>query len=113
MKVKLGEIGTASFLAENRMDTESTGSAVFNVSPDVAGAYFNKIACFCFTEQTLRRRAGRAAGDLLRRSGDRQRSRLASNIDTITLSYTFFPATPVAPRSRCRGDGRRTLRSPL
>jgi cytochrome c oxidase assembly protein subunit 11 len=98
VRVKLGEIGTASFLAENRMDAASTGSAVFNVSPDAAGAYFNKIACFCFTEQTI------AAG---------KRTEMPvtffvdpamvddidmSNIDTITLSYTFYPAAAPAPK---------------
>jgi cytochrome c oxidase assembly protein subunit 11 len=92
VKVKLGEIGTASFLAENRMDEPSTGSAVFNVSPDAAGAYFNKIACFCFTEQTIA--AGKRAEMPVTFFVDPAMvdDIDMSNIDTITLSYTFYPA---------------------
>jgi cytochrome c oxidase assembly protein subunit 11 len=94
IRIKLGEVGTVAFRAENLMQTVSTGSAVFNVSPDVAGAWFNKIACFCFTDQTL---APHQAAELpvtffvdpaMLADVD------MSNIDTITLSYTFYPAAP-------------------
>jgi cytochrome c oxidase assembly protein subunit 11 len=98
VKVKLGEIGTATFLAENRMDSASTGSAVFNVSPDAAGAYFNKIACFCFTEQTIA--AGKRAEMPVTFFVDPAMVDDVdmSNIDTITLSYTFYPAAAPAPK---------------
>jgi cytochrome c oxidase assembly protein subunit 11 len=98
IRLKLGEIGTVKFRAENLMDTAATGSAVFNVSPDVAGAWFNKIACFCFTEQTLE---AHQAEDLPvtffvdpGMLGDVD----MSNIDTITLSYTFYPAATPQPK---------------
>jgi cytochrome c oxidase assembly protein subunit 11 len=98
VRVKLGEIGTASFLAENRMDAPSTGSAVFNVSPDAAGAYFNKISCFCFTEQTIA--AGKRAEMPVTFFVDPAMVDDVdmSNIDTITLSYTFYPAATPAPK---------------
>lgn len=98
VRVKLGEIGTASFLAENRMDAPSTGSAVFNVSPDAAGAYFNKISCFCFTEQTIA--AGKRAEMPVTFFVDPAMVDDVdmSNIDTITLSYTFYPAATSAPK---------------
>jgi cytochrome c oxidase assembly protein subunit 11 len=79
------------FTATNLSSAPSTGRAIFNVSPDVAGAYFRKIDCFCFTEQTL------AAGETAQMPvtyfidpailDDPD----AKKIDEITLSYTFFP----------------------
>lgn len=91
MKVKLGEQAMAYYRAANTTDRELTGSAVFNVTPVSAGIYFNKIQCFCFTEQTLQ--PGESADmpvvffvdPAIADDPD------ASGIDTITLSYTFYP----------------------
>jgi cytochrome c oxidase assembly protein subunit 11 len=94
VRVKLGEVATVKFAAENRLDQTVTGSAVFNVSPDDVGGYFNKIACFCFTQQTLK--AGEQEELPVTFFVDPSMvndSELATT-DTITLSYTFYPATP-------------------
>ncbi len=97
--LKVGEMGEATFLAENRGTTTTTGTAVFNVSPLSAGGYFNKIACFCFTEQTLQ------PGESIEMpvtffvdpaiAGDSD----LDSVHTITLSYTFYPAEPDAVAS--------------
>ena len=89
--VRLGEQTMAFFTATNRSSQPVTGTATFNVAPAQAGAYFNKIQCFCFTEQTLQ------PGETVRMPViyfvD---PKLASDPDTadvedITLSYTFYP----------------------
>jgi cytochrome c oxidase assembly protein subunit 11 len=49
----IGNVDTVNFVATNNSDKPLTGHALFNVSPERAGVYFNKIECFCFTEQTL------------------------------------------------------------
>ena len=49
----IGKVDTVNYVATNNSDKPITGMAVFNVSPEKAGVYFNKIECFCFTEQTL------------------------------------------------------------
>jgi cytochrome c oxidase assembly protein subunit 11 len=106
VKVKLGEIGEVAYLAENRTRSGATGSAVFNVAPGEAGGYFNKIACFCFTEQTL------AAGERVEMpvtffvdpaiADDPD----LAGVNTITLSYTFYPAaTPAKPLAAVAVDG--------
>jgi cytochrome c oxidase assembly protein subunit 11 len=96
VRIKLGEVGTVTFRAENLMDTASTGSAVFNVSPDVAGAWFNKLACFCFTEQTLQPHQPTELPVTFFVDPGMLDDLDMSNIDTITLSYTFYPATQPA-----------------
>ncbi|WP_295556413.1 cytochrome c oxidase assembly protein [uncultured Hyphomicrobium sp.] len=91
LEVKLGENALAFYKAHNTSNETVKGSASFNVSPDNAGAYFSKIECFCFTEQTL------AAGESVdmpvsffvdpKMLDDRD----ARVIKEITLSYTFYP----------------------
>ena len=53
MTIRLGETGLAFYEAHNPTDRVVAGQASYNVTPDAAGGYFDKIACFCFTEQVL------------------------------------------------------------
>ena len=54
MDVRIGETSLAYFRVTNLSDKPVTGQAAFNVTPEVMGIYFKKIACFCFNEQTLK-----------------------------------------------------------
>jgi len=90
MTVKVGESGLAFFRAVNLTARQTAGTATFNVTPEIAGAYFNKIDCFCFTQQTL---AAHQEADMPVSFfvdpailDDPE----ASKIEEITLSYTFF-----------------------
>ena len=96
VKVRLGEVKTISFHAENLTNVTTTGSAAFNVSPDAAGAYFNKLACFCFTLQTLKPHQPSELPVTFFVSPDVAKDLDMSNVDAITLSYTFYPAAPPA-----------------
>jgi cytochrome c oxidase assembly protein subunit 11 len=107
VSVKLGETTLVNFVAENSGDDEVTGTATFNVQPDIAGAYFNKIECFCFTEQTLK------PGERLEMpvqffvSPDLADDRELAGTRAITLSYTFFPTADRGreqPVARTQGD---------
>ena len=89
--IPIGEKRLAFYTASNTGSTPLTGRAVFNVSPDVAGRYFIKIDCFCFTEQTL------AAGETVDMPVTYyvdpaiMDDPVARKLDEITLSYTFYP----------------------
>jgi cytochrome c oxidase assembly protein subunit 11 len=108
VRIKLGEVGTVNFRAENMMETASTGSAVFNVSPDVAGAWFNKIACFCFTSQTLQPHQPTELPVTFFVDPGMLDDLDMSNIDTITLSYTFYPAAPPPPKPVASNEAKGT-----
>jgi cytochrome c oxidase assembly protein subunit 11 len=111
MKVRVGEPALAFFRAASTASAPVTGQAVFNVTPDKAGLYFDKIDCFCFTRQTLQ--PGQQVDMPVRFFIDPAiaKDRKLDDVTTITLSYTFFrapgdaEATPVRSAALDRSAG--------
>jgi cytochrome c oxidase assembly protein subunit 11 len=91
MTLKVGEQGLAFYRATNLGASPLVGTATFNVTPDKAGRYFNKIQCFCFTEQRLEPGESVDMPVLFFVDPEIVKDRHAANVRTITLSYTFFP----------------------
>lgn len=90
MTLRIGETGLAYYEAVNTGDTPLTGTASYNVSPDAAGYFFEKIECFCFTEQTLEPGQRVEMPVTFFVSPEMVKDRDAGHIRDITLSYTFF-----------------------
>lgn len=90
MEIRIGETGLAFYEAHNPLDVPVAGQAAYNVTPYEAGAFFDKIECFCFTEQVLQ------PGETVMMPvsffvdpaivDDRE----GQYVHTITLSYTFY-----------------------
>lgn len=92
VRVKVGAVAEVSFVAENRGATRTTATAAFNVTPLEVGAYFNKTACFCFTDQTLGPGEKVILPVVFFVDPSIAEDRNLDVVDTITLSYTFYPA---------------------
>ncbi len=89
--LRIGETGLAFYEAENLTDKPISGQATFNVSPAKAGMYFNKIECFCFTEQTLQPGESVLMPVTYFIDPALAENRNLDEVETITLAYTFFP----------------------
>jgi len=100
IEVKLGQVVTVQYRVINEAARPITASAAYNVTPLTVGSYFNKINCFCFTEQSLK--AGETRDMAVVFYVDPSMAKDAENAgtNTITLSYTFYrqrePSRPVA-----------------
>lgn len=98
IRIRAGEVKTVAYTIRNAGTVPTTGIASYNVAPDQTGAYFNKIACFCFTEQTLQPGEARTEEVVFFVDPEMSKNRELDSIHTITLSYTFFPSkNPAKP----------------
>ena len=98
MRLRTGETATVFYKVTNRAKHETTAVARYTVAPDAAGAWFDKISCFCFAEQTL------AAGETMDMpvvfflDPGLDTDEIMAKVDSVTLSYTFY-AVPRPPLS--------------
>jgi cytochrome c oxidase assembly protein subunit 11 len=90
VSVKIGEPVLAFYEAKSLAKYDVTGTATFNVVPNKAGKYFNKVDCFCFTEQTLKAGARVDLPVQFHIDPAIANDRGLDDVETITLSYTFF-----------------------
>jgi cytochrome c oxidase assembly protein subunit 11 len=98
IEVAVGQVVTVYYTVTNQAARATVGQAAYNVAPLTVGAYFQKINCFCFTEQTM------APGETREMPvvfyvdpaivGDHEND----GLNTITLSYTFYPVRDAAPK---------------
>ena len=92
VKVKIGEEVLAFYEATNLSEKPIVGTALFNVTPYTAAQYFNKIECFCFTEQVLKPGETVQMPVTFYVDPNIKNDRWENDLKTITLSYTFFMA---------------------
>jgi cytochrome c oxidase assembly protein subunit 11 len=90
MTLKIGETGLAFFEAENTSDRVVAGTAAYNVAPDTAGYYFDKIQCFCFTQQILKPHERVEMPVSFYVDPEIVKDPDTDRIHSITLSYTFY-----------------------
>jgi cytochrome c oxidase assembly protein subunit 11 len=104
--LRIGKTGLAFFHVKNTSDKPFTAHAAYNVVPESAARYFQKLQCFCFTDQTLQ--PGQSADFPVVYFVD---PKYASDPDTknepdVTLSYTFFPVAASASADKTAANDR-------
>ncbi len=102
--VKIGETAVATFKVTNHSDKPVTARAVFNVVPEQAAVYFRKLSCFCFSDQTVAAGATVEMPVLYFVDPKYAQDFETKNGKSITLSYTFYPATDVKPGAAKAAD---------
>jgi cytochrome c oxidase assembly protein subunit 11 len=102
IEVRLGEVVTVNYVATNLAARETLGQAAYNVAPATTGIHFQKINCFCFTEQRLAPGEKREMPVVFYVDPALAKDAELDDLNTITLSYSFYamrePAKPVADR---------------
>ena len=92
LKVRLGEERLTHYRVTNLSQRPIVGTATYNVTPEPAGPWFNKVQCFCFTEQLLMPGQSVDMPVVFFVDPDMDKDRRYDNVRTVTLSYTFYEA---------------------
>ncbi len=88
--IKMGEKMVINYVAKNLSDKPIVGMASFNVTPQAAGVFFNKIECFCFTDTYIEPGATLDMPVIFYVDPEMDQEKAMKALNTITLSYTFF-----------------------
>jgi cytochrome c oxidase assembly protein subunit 11 len=104
IRLRTGQTATVYFRVRNLHDSEAAARATFNVTPEVSGGWFDKISCFCFTEQHLGPRESAEWPVVFFLDPKLETDPSMARIDSITLSYTLFAAPPERPSQASPGD---------
>ncbi len=108
--VRTGRTVTVFFRARNLSEEPTAANATFNVTPEVSGGYFNKIQCFCFSEQHLGPHETAEWPVVFFLDPQLEKDESMGKVDSITLSYTLFAApppgrpTPIPAKTPARPD---------
>jgi cytochrome c oxidase assembly protein subunit 11 len=104
IEVRIGEVVTVFYTVTNQSARTTTGQAAYNVAPLTVGAYFQKINCFCFTEQTMAPGEKREMPVVFYVDPSIITDSDNDGLNTITLSYTFYPVRDPAPKPLAAGE---------
>jgi cytochrome c oxidase assembly protein subunit 11 len=100
VSLRTGETTTVYYRVENLSDQETRGQAAYNVSPDQAGGFFVKIACFCFEEQRLGPHETQEWPVVFYLDPALESDEAMRRVEEVTLSYSFYPAKSSPPKSK-------------
>jgi cytochrome c oxidase assembly protein subunit 11 len=104
VEVRIGQVVTVYYTVTNQSARTTTGQAAYNVAPLTVGAYFQKINCFCFTEQTMAPGEKREMPVVFYVDPAIVKDSDNETLNTITLSYTFYPVREPAPQPVAAGE---------
>ena len=105
--VRIGEVLTVNYTVTNLAARNTVGQASYNVTPPTTGAYFQKINCFCFTEQSMKAGETREMPVVFYVDPALAQDAEQNELNTITLSYTYFPVRQPEPLAvSTQGSGR-------
>ena len=99
IRLRTGETATIFYKVTNKSNRKAVGMATYNVAPDAFGPGFNKISCFCFTEQTLGPGESMEMPVVFFLDPALESAETMKRMESVTLSYTFMAVkakTPVA-----------------
>jgi cytochrome c oxidase assembly protein subunit 11 len=105
IEVRIGEVVTVYYTVTNQSARTTMGQAAYNVAPLTVGAYFQKINCFCFTEQTMAPGEKREMPVVFYVDPSIAADHDNDTLNTITLSYTFYPVRDTAPKPLAVSEG--------
>ena len=98
VEIRIGEVKTIFYKVTNQSARTTTGQAAYNVAPLTVGSYFEKINCFCFTEQTMAPGETREMPVVFYVDPSIVKDSDNDTLNTVTLSYTFYPVRDPATK---------------